>query len=39
MAPGAGEGRLLCPGLQPGEEAPEAAPVSGSEDLGTPELL
>lgn len=39
MAPGAGEGRLLCAGLRTGEEAPEAAPASSSEDLGTPELL
>lgn len=39
MAPEAGEGRLLCSGLPAGEEAPEAARVSGSEDVGTPELL
>lgn len=42
MAPGAGEGPQgpqLCPGLQAGEDAPEAAAASGSEDRGTPELL
>lgn len=39
MVPGAGEGRLLCTGLQAVEGAPEAAPASGSKGLGTPEAL
>lgn len=39
MAPGVGEGRLLCTGLHPGEEAPDVAPASGSKDLRTPEPL
>lgn len=39
MAPGEGEGRLPCAGLQTGEEAHEAARSSGSKDLGVPELL
>lgn len=39
MVPGAGEGRLLCTGLQAVEGAPEAVPASGSKGLGTPEAL
>lgn len=39
MAPGAREGRLLGPGLQVGEEAPEAASSSGSEGLEIPTPL